>query len=582
MNRSLVNEERSWTGVSTWVTVMLALGASSLAPWLLLALGKEDTEALESPLALAVVRQLAQGPRGLYGPYGGHNPLVLIHAPLYYRLAALLAWPIARLGVDLLPAVLLSGRLLSVLGLVATLVAAFRLARLGRIAPCAGWWATLLVAATPVFGGLPFEVRPDMLGVGLQTIGALLLLAILAEQRPPGIRLEAAFACFGLAMCIKQHFVVTTAISTILLIAAWAQGRIGWREVARPLLIALAITSTYYGLEEWWTSRRMSQAVFVAAASVGRIHPANWSFAGNIVLALVWKCVGMILVEAAALVALDSTRPGKGRRLLAATVTWLIGATAAITVLQLFVVQMWLSALIVAGLLLTMGCMIPLCGGVERPSMPGGPIDRALFAFFVGELALAILLCRVSTGGWFNYAIGAVVFGGILVARALARALECAPSRSNRVPAALAVLAVPAFAFTDATEVMSKRALDRDAMARLVDYLKRPSSEVFFVDRPGDNRVHGRRDLVYDPWLYPVFESIGLAERRSVWLAHALESGPIQLIVSTSNRSEIDGIGRPLTDIGYRRIARVGPFFVWTRLEKRKDDESAIRTWTHH
>ena len=65
-------------------------------------------------------------------------------------------------------------------------------------------------------------------------------------------------------------------------------------------------------------------------------------------------------------------------------------------------------------------------------------------------------------------------------------------------------------------------------LARLSHYLRRPSSELFFVDRPGDNRVHGRLDLVYDPWLYPVFESIGLAEPRSAWLARALETGPVQ------------------------------------------------------
>ena len=34
----------------------------------------------------------------------------------------------------------------------------------------------------------------------------------------------------------------------------------------------------------------------------------------------------------------------------------------------------------------------------------------------------------------------------------------------------------------------------------------RPAAEVFFVDLPGLNRLHGRIDLVYDPWLYPVFE----------------------------------------------------------------------------
>ena len=88
-------------------------------------------EALESPLLLSVARQLESGPRGLYGPYGGRYPLVLIHAPLYYRLAALAGWPLYRAGFDPVTAALAAGRLLSALGFLATLAAAYRLARLG-------------------------------------------------------------------------------------------------------------------------------------------------------------------------------------------------------------------------------------------------------------------------------------------------------------------------------------------------------------------------------------------------------------------------------------------------------------------
>ncbi len=51
---------------------------------LLLGLGGEDTDLYESPLMLSVARQLVTGPGELYGPFGGNNPLVLIHAPLYY------------------------------------------------------------------------------------------------------------------------------------------------------------------------------------------------------------------------------------------------------------------------------------------------------------------------------------------------------------------------------------------------------------------------------------------------------------------------------------------------------------------
>jgi hypothetical protein len=547
------------------MTLMLTLGASSLAPALVRAFGIEDTEALESPLALAVARQLEQGPWGLYGPYGGKNPLVLIHAPLYYRLAALAAWLIARLAQSPLTAALVAGRLLSSLGFVATLVAAFHLARLGGAPAKAGWWAALLVAATPVFGGLPVAVRPDMLGVALQTIGVLTLLAALRKGNPPEIRLTASFVCFGLAVCIKQQFVVAPAISTTLLLVAWMHGQINWRQLARPPLVALIIVLIDYGLEEWATSGRMSHSVFVAAAGVARIHPADWYFAGNIFLALIWKCVGIILLAAAALVAFMSNAQGRGRRVFTAAGTGLIATTSALTIIQLFVVKMWLSTVIVAGLCLIMCCLIPLAALFEWRSLLGTKVDLALGMFCAGELALAAILCRLSTGAWFNYAIQAVVFGCVLVARTLARSIECAPENGERLATALAVLAVPAFAFTDAREIAAKRAADRAEMARLLTVLERPPGELFFVDRPGDNRLHGRLALVYDPWLYPVFESVGLAEPRSIWLARALESGPIEIVVSDLPRTSIDGISRSLAELGYRRYARVGSFLVWMR-----------------
>jgi hypothetical protein len=540
------------------------LGASSLLPWVVLALGNEDTEALESPLALSVARQLTSGPWGLYGPYGGGNPLVLIHPPLYYRLAALAAWPAARLGLDPVVAALAAGRSLSAIGLIATLVAACDLARLAGTGTQAGLWAALLLAATPVFGGLPFECRPDMLGVGVQTTGVLLVVASLLEDIPRASRLTAAFVCFGLAACIKQQFVVAPAICTVLLVAAWLRGRIDLVNVALPLLTALAIVFIYYSFEEWASAGRMSRSVFVATGSVPRIHPADWLFAANILLALIWKCVGLILLAAAALAAKTLSRPGTLARFLSGAGACLIAAIAALTVLQLFVVRMGLSALVVAGLLITMSWMIAT-GLFQRRLLLAGKVDQALAWFCAGEVALTAILSRLSTGAWFNYAILAVVFGCIIVARALARSSQNASSRWQLMPAALAVITVPAFAFTDTREVLSKRAFDRAEVTRLLDYLKRPADELFFVDRPGDNRVHGRLDLVYDPWLYPVFESIGLAEPRSVWLAGALEGGTVQVVISGKRRPSIDGIPRSIPKLGYRAGAVVGPFFAWLR-----------------
>ena len=89
--------------------------------------------------------------------------------------------------------------------------------------------------------------------------------------------------------------------------------------------------------------------------------------------------------------------------------------------------------------------------------------------------------------------------------------------------------------------------------------------EFFFVDRPGVNRLDGRTDLVYDDWLYPVFESIGLAEPRTAWLTRALTSGPVQVVVTTSDRPRVGDNGPPLARLRYRPRTQVGPFFVWVR-----------------
>jgi hypothetical protein len=85
------------------------------------------------------------------------------------------------------------------------------------------------------------------------------------------------------------------------------------------------------------------------------------------------------------------------------------------------------------------------------------------------------------------------------------------------------------------------------------------------VGRPGENRLHGRIELVYDDWLYPVFESIHRAEPRSVWLRRALDRGPIHFVVNTSDSPRIDGIGTSLKALGYRPRIQVGPFWVWER-----------------
>ena len=113
-----------------------------------LAFDPNDISHLESTAILITARQLADGPSTLYGPFSGENPLVLIHPPLYYRLAALGAWPLARWGINPLSASIIAGRILSLLGLIATCWAAAKIARVDGASAFAGLWATLLIASS--------------------------------------------------------------------------------------------------------------------------------------------------------------------------------------------------------------------------------------------------------------------------------------------------------------------------------------------------------------------------------------------------------------------------------------------------
>jgi hypothetical protein len=163
---------------------------------------------------------------------------------------------------------------------------------------------------------------------------------------------------------------------------------------------------------------------------------------------------------------------------------------------------------------------------------------------------------------------------------ALARALDQPLPLRGVFAVALAVLAVPAFALTDVKETLARRRAEADLIRRLAERTEVNSDAVFFADRPGLNRVHGRSDLVYDPWLYPVFESLGLAERRSEWLARALETGPVRLIVTAAPQTRIDGIARGLSELGYTLRLRLGPWLVWMRSPPLQQAIRADRTGT--
>ena len=290
--------------------VLLAAAAIAVGFGVSLALDPADAEPLESPLALSVARQLVHGPSELYGPYGGSNLLVMIHGPLYYHLAALLAWP-ANYARDQSGVCGSGGRTCTLwdgAGLDA------------RGSPSAGPtrkhvppWRLVDRALDRGFAGvgvMPYAVRPDMLGVALQTTGVFLVLSALSSARANGIRLAAAFALFGLAFCVKQHYVVAAAISTSILLAAWLRARLSSNLFARVMLTGLTIVFVVYGTEELATRGMMSRSVFRAAASVTSVHPADWKYALIVIGAIMSKSCGLIAVMAAA--GLASLGPARG------------------------------------------------------------------------------------------------------------------------------------------------------------------------------------------------------------------------------------------------------------------------------
>ena len=108
----------------------------------------------------------------------------------------------------------------------------------------------------------------------------------------------------------------------------------------------------------------------------------------------------------------------------------------------------------------------------------------------------------------------------------------------------------------DVKESASRRRAEHAALAQIFRYAGPTSSAYFFVDRPGLNRVHGRLDLVYDDWLYPVFESRRLAEPRSRWLRPMLTAGPVRVVVLDSVATRVDGISETLTELGFLSAVR--------------------------
>jgi hypothetical protein len=310
----------------------------------------------------------------------------------------------------------------------------------------------------------------------------------------------------------------------------------------------------------------MGQAIFVASANVSRVHPASWLHVATVLAAVIGNSVGLnALLGASAMGA-----PGRGGGalgLLRIAGASLVGLTAVLSVVQLLVVRLWIWWLILGAslavlLIVPVAVAWPVVFG-RKPRRVG--LDATIALYVAGELFLVIVLCRLSEGAWVNYAIQAVVFAAALTARTASRIVEQSPGSWPAVLLCTAAVAAPGATCMDLKAESSHRRAERAALAQILATAGRPASEFFFVDRPGYNRQSGRLELVYDDWLYPVFESIGLAENRARWLLPTLTSGPVTVVVTTSQMENIAGTKLNLPALGYQRIDQVGAFVLYER-----------------
>ena len=502
---------RAW--LVPWLWGTLAAAAAIYQGYnLWIGLHADDTNHLESTLILIVARRLRDGFGTIYGPFSGANPLVLIHAPLYYRLATAGAWGLARLGFNPTTAAMAAGRGLSALGMAGTLAAAWRLARADGATRRAGAWAALLVAAAPVFGSFPATVRPDTLALAFQTAGVALAMGWICGGCRSARDLMAAYACFGLAVGARQNFVVSAALTSAFVAVEVIRGRARIGAVAAAHALAAAIVVGYYALEQAATGGRMAHAVFEVAGELRRFNYASWAQVGKVAIEVAKESLGLIALAGAAVVA--APRRAAGSRL-----------------------------------------------------------DGMLWVLLLGESAATAWLCLNSTGSWVNYAMPPILYAAALAARAVDRAIGGSGLPAWRlapiVAAGMILLA------TDCRYVAisaRSRLEEADRLASLFAdpaVAGRPASARYFVARPHYNRQFGRADLAHDDWLYTAFERASAAEPRSGWLRDALLTGPVEVVIVAGEEyrdpERVEGLRESLTALGYCEVGQHGLYRVWER-----------------
>jgi hypothetical protein len=310
----------------------------------------------------------------------------------------------------------------------------------------------------------------------------------------------------------------------------------------------------------------MSQAIFVAAATTARVHPTDWMGAAIVLANIGGGSLCLIALLAFAGLCQVTSKPGTRRAGVAIAGTLVVGFALVSPLLNYLLPSIVLGLAMTAAPFACLLLVVPVCALLERRALFGSSLDAALSLFAAAEIAIVVPLCLASTGSWVNYAIQGIVFAAILTGRSLARACDLARLRASLFPIAVATLVLLCVTIKEAYITFHRMRFERLTAELVLRSMKEPTSDVYFVGEPGKNRQYGRLDLVFDHWLYPVFESAHLAEPRSTWLRRALTDGSVRFIVTTSKDPRIDGLDEPLTTLGYRARFEIASLYAWERV----------------
>jgi hypothetical protein len=481
-----------------------------------------DSGYLETPLVLALAGQLRDGFHTLYGPFTASRPLVLIHAPLYYRLVAVVAWPfVAGGGGDAVWTSLVAGRAISFATTAATLLLAFRICVLDGASRRAGFLAMLLISSSAILGCRWATVRPDSLAMALQTLGVFWVLRAIEKNRLDYPALAPAFLAFALAFCAKQHNVVAAGVSCGLI--AWEC----WRGRARvALLLALVATGAsvalgYFLWENWLTDGLSTISVFTLPG--GPFRAINYGSPKH----LIW-------------------------------VASIIG-------------KMSLGLLAVG----------VVCAWGRWRELRLSSLDTALGVYLAAELLSLVPLCIFNLGAAENYAQQAVVYAGILLARGLAPLLDDGGSMRRLVALAGAAALLLGLnlrvigiynAFQGRHQAMLQSVLHSPDLAACAP------QDRFFAYAPHLNRLYGRCSLAHDEWLYSAYEMVGAADPRENWLKDTLVTGSVRQVVVVTppekGPTTLPGVDESLPELGYILARQIGPYYIWNR---QRNPESPAR-----